>query len=115
MDLTRKSGGRSAAWHTHLACAASFAAPFALGADPAAAQEEDRSAGLEEITITAQFRRENMQVIPIAITAITGDALAERGQTNLVQLAAQAPNVDIQPAAAGYGAAAVVSIRGISQ
>ena len=39
---------------------------------PAAAQE-----GLEEIVVTAQRRETSLQTTPVAITAYTGEALAE--------------------------------------
>ena len=49
---------------------------------PAFAQDappEPERGGIEEITITAEKRESNLQDTPIAVTAITGDAIAEQG------------------------------------
>lgn len=40
-------------------------------------------AQVEEIVVTAQKVEENLQDVPIAITAVSGDALAAAGTTNL--------------------------------
>jgi iron complex outermembrane receptor protein len=42
---------------------------------PAAAQSERQALGLEEIVVTAQRRSENLQDIPIAISAFSDDSL----------------------------------------
>jgi iron complex outermembrane receptor protein len=45
---------------------------------PVAAQEQDAEAeagGLEEITVTAQRREENLQDVPVAVTALTSETL----------------------------------------
>src|SRR5687768_10643739 len=51
------------------------------------------SAQLDEIIVTATFRETNVQDTPIAITAVNAELLASRGQTNIVDVANQAPNV----------------------
>src|SRR5271170_2082558 len=43
------------------------------GTQPAAAE------GLQEVVVTAQKREQNLQKVPIAITALSGDELAQRG------------------------------------
>lgn len=69
---------------------------------------------IEEITVTAEFREANVQATPIAITAITGDMLEARGQSNLVEIASQAPNVSLKPA--GPATSGMIAyIRGIGQ
>jgi iron complex outermembrane receptor protein len=70
---------------------------------------------LEEITVTAQFRTENLQITPIAITAITGAMLEARSQTNLADVTAQAPNVILEPNGAGGGDSMRAQIRGVGQ
>jgi outer membrane receptor protein involved in Fe transport len=42
---------------------------------------------LLEITVTAQKREENLQEIPISVTAVTGAALEEQGASSLTDLA----------------------------
>jgi iron complex outermembrane receptor protein len=91
----------------------SYAIAVALGgaslyAGPASAQ-------LEEIIVTATFRETNVQDTPIAITAVNAEMLESRGQTNIVDVANQAPNVTMSPAGQGAGSAMVTFIRGIGQ
>lgn len=62
-----------------------------------AAQAEDKSPNIEEIVVTAQFRAQNLQDTPLAITAVSGELLAQRGQTNVSEIAAQSPNVTLKP------------------
>jgi len=48
---------------------------------------------IEEITVTAQKREENVQEIPISIVAVTGEMLQERGVTNVNDLTQAVPNL----------------------
>jgi len=75
----------------------------------------DQGAGLNEIIVTAQFRSQNLQDTPIAITAISGDDLAARSLTNVTQLSSIAPNVQLRPAGAEHGPATQALIRGVGQ
>jgi len=76
------------------------------------AQETDQ---LEEITVTAQFRNENLQETPLAITAITGDTLEDRSQTSIYEVARQAPSVFLAPQAQANGSGLIAYIRGVGQ
>jgi iron complex outermembrane receptor protein len=98
-------------WPAFTASAAAFVA--AALAPAAAAQETTESTGLEEVTVTARFREEPLQRTPLAITAISGDALELRGATNVVDIGKYSPNVTINPLGAGYGPTLVANIRGI--
>src|SRR5687768_13363653 len=86
---------------------------------PAYAQDRVPSAAgtaredLEEILVTAQFRAQRLDDTPIAITALSGEALAARGQTALTDL--QAPNLSIEPAPGIFGPAAQIYMRGVGQ
>ncbi len=73
------------------------------------------SGGLAEVLVTARFKRENLQAAPIAITAVTGDEIDARGYLNVTQIAAMAPNVNLEQAGSGFGKLAFVSIRGVGQ
>ncbi|WEK45755.1 MAG: TonB-dependent receptor [Candidatus Andeanibacterium colombiense] len=80
------------------------------GAAPAAAAD---SADPGEIIVTAQFRQQNLQDTPLAITAVNAETMAAKSQTNLAQVADSAPNVTLKPQGASFGPSISVSIRGI--
>ena len=56
----------------------------ALIAPPAMAQDD--KSGLEEIVVTAQKREQSVQDVPIAVTALSGDALAANRVTDVTDL-----------------------------
>lgn len=56
---------------------ASAIAPTAASAQ--AAQPQDQAVALQEIVVTAQRRAENLQEVPIAVTAVTAESLADVG------------------------------------
>jgi iron complex outermembrane recepter protein len=67
-------------------------------ASPALAQtpppaEDQRSGGIEEITITAEKRETNLQDTPIAVTAITSEAIEEQGLEDFNDVQFMAPAV----------------------
>ncbi len=84
---------------------------------PAAfAQDESEAADYNApIVVTAQFREQALQDTPLAITAITSDTLAERGQASVYEIANQVPNVTLKPSVAAWGPSLVASIRGVGQ
>lgn len=94
------------------------AAALAMGlASPAfaqdAADEDDKD--INEIVVTAQFREQNLQDTPLAITAVTAAIMEARSQTNLAQVADSAPNVTLKPQGASFGPSITASIRGVGQ
>lgn len=58
---------------------------FAL-AQPAFAQESGSSTQLEEIVVTAQKRAQNLQDVPIAVTAFSGESLEKSGVSSIRDL-----------------------------
>src|SRR5579863_4070233 len=50
---------------------------------------------LAEIVVTAQKRSENIQNVPIAITASTADTLRSKGLTDILSLSNLTPNVNL--------------------
>jgi len=82
---------------------ASVSAIGVLGmACPALAQDADQetvgtSGGLQEIVVTAQKREENLQKVPISITALDSDFLERRNISDAGQLNGLVPGVSIQP------------------
>jgi iron complex outermembrane receptor protein len=83
-------------------------------ADQAAADEND-AGGIGEIVVTAQRRAENVQDVPIAISAFTAEALQERAVVDVAQLSNITPNVTLDAGTPFSGSSAVLSafIRGI--
>ena len=59
--------------------------------------------------------RSNLQDTPIAITAVNAEMLEARGQTNIAQVAAQAPNVSLRPQPQNGGSGLIAFIRGVGQ
>jgi iron complex outermembrane receptor protein len=70
---------------------------------------------LEEVVVTAQFREQNLQETPLAITAISSDMLESRSQVSIIDVANQAPNVTLKPGSAPFGPSAQAFIRGVGQ
>ena len=95
-----------------LSVAASVMAILAASTAARAAEEES---ALEEVVVTAQFREQNLQDTPIAITAVTAAMLEARGQDNIAQIAAQAPNVSLRPQPQNGGNGLIAFIRGVGQ
>ena len=64
------------------------AAPIHAQVAAATAQsaEETDQVGIGEIVVTAQRREENVQKVPIAVTAVSGDVLLSRGVTDISML-----------------------------
>lgn len=54
------------------------------------------SDGLNEIIVTAQRRSENLQKVPIAVTAVSGDALEARGILSVKDMAVSVPGLTFQ-------------------
>lgn len=84
---------------------------------PSFAQEvaQDEETANKEIVFTAQFREQRLQDTPIAITAIDSALLESRNQTDISQIAAQAPNVTLTPLGGAFRASISIFIRGIGQ
>jgi iron complex outermembrane receptor protein len=74
-----------------------------------------QSSGLEEIIVTAQFREENIQQTPIAVSAYDAAMLEARSSTDIADAANFAPNVSLSRGAAGFGQMAAIFIRGVGQ
>jgi iron complex outermembrane recepter protein len=95
---------------------------FALAAGAAQAQTAaqapagDQNAGsLQEIVVTAEYRAEKLQETPLAITALSGSSLTERGIDNLAEITKAVPNLTLYQANAAYGKTMAATIRGIGQ
>jgi iron complex outermembrane recepter protein len=87
---------------------------FAQDAKPAEDAAAD-PADPADIVVTAQFRSQKLQDTPIAITAVNAALLEARGQTDIAQVAAQAPNVTLRPQPQNGGSGLIAFIRGVGQ
>ncbi|WP_228726947.1 TonB-dependent receptor [Novosphingobium aureum] len=96
------------------ALAAGLVMPIAAHAQQEAQETavSEPQTGIQEIVVTAQKRAENMQNVPISVTAVTGDALAATQGTSLQALQGSIPNVQIDNFA-NTPQSAVFTIRGI--
>src|SRR5580698_5966371 len=79
-------------------CGAMFAVSglFIADAQLASAQEQSTE-GIQEIVVTAQRREENLQTTPIAITALTAEALNKQGVTDFAGVAQQSTSINFTP------------------
>ena len=83
--------------------AASVAAT--LGADGGGAASQ-----VDEITVTARYRKESAQKVPIGITSVPAAQLEKQGAFNLKQIVQQLPSLNIQGIS---GRNQTITIRGI--
>ena len=101
-----------------LAGVAVLALPAAALAQQAEAGAEAKdSGGIAEIVVTAQKQSENIQKVPISISAFTAAALETKGVTDVTAIGNLAPNVTLDAGTPFSGSSAVLSafIRGIGQ
>ncbi len=90
---------------------ASMMALMAAGTAPSAfaqAQADD------EIIVTAQRRAQNIQEVPISVTAISGDLLAQTGAIDITDVQKFTPNATIE-VARGSNSTLIAFIRGVGQ
>src|SRR5580692_3699286 len=77
----------------------------------AAAADTEASEGIQEITVTAQRRTENMQDVPITITALTGETIKQLNITTLNDYVKFLPNVTVANQGPGQG---LIYMRGLA-
>ena len=92
------------------AAAAPAAAPAEAAPVPAASRGASDD-GMQVVVVTAQKRKEKLQDIPIAATAVTGLDLERRGVANVADLGSIAPNVSVSHTP-GNSTSAQIAIRG---
>ncbi len=95
---------------TASACALAFALVAPAGAQEAEA-EQPNDDGIGLIVVTAQKRAENVQDVPIAITALGSQFLETRGVDSIDDLGTVAPNVKFERAPASK-TISQIAIRG---
>jgi iron complex outermembrane receptor protein len=93
-----------------------LAATPALAQSDAAAQNNDaaqETTGIQDIIVTATRQSTNMQDTPIAITAVTADALEARGLESVADLTSVVPNAEFRRTHGAFGPGVSATIRGI--
>lgn len=80
----------------------------------AQAQTDGASAGLETITVIARRRAENLQDVPVAVSAFTADDLQQLQANELSALQGAVPNLNVVQGR-GSNSSANIFIRGIGQ
>lgn len=69
---------------------------------------------IEEVIVTAQFRSESMQDVPISITAFSDSAMTDRGMQNTLDLNENLPNINVAKNT-GLSTGMKVYIRGVGE
>jgi iron complex outermembrane receptor protein len=97
------------------ACVGLALTAVAAQAQTAAQKLASDQNALQEIVVTAEYRAEKLQETPLAITALSGSSLTERGIDNLEDVTKAVPNLTLFQNNAAYGKTMAASIRGIGQ
>jgi len=108
MRIALLSGAVFFAAHANIAMAAETGRVASETGDTA----EEAPANDGAIVVTARKREENLQEVPLAITAYSGEQLQEKGIANLSDLAAFTPGLAFQDVNGAYAAPV---LRGIAQ
>ncbi|MBI1404482.1 MAG: TonB-dependent receptor [Porphyrobacter sp.] len=94
---------------------AAFAAPAHAqdaGVDTAATTAGEQDEGV--IIVTARRREERLIDVPLSVTALTGEELAQQGVQDLTQIAQQVPNITLE-VSRGTNTTLTAFIRGVGQ
>jgi iron complex outermembrane receptor protein len=127
--MTKRSENKRApsaksGWRSALAGSCALGAISLISGVAAQAQQtatstgpSDNSGGLEEVIVTAQRRSENVQNVPIAISAFTSETLQSRNLVDIHAIGNLSPGVNLDAGAPFSGDRSVLSasIRGIGQ
>jgi iron complex outermembrane receptor protein len=107
-----KSIAASRRW---LILTAALAIPSLAPGQQTADESREPQGTLSEVVVTAQFKRENVQDTPIAITAVSAEMLEARSALNILDIANAAPNVTMRLGSTGFGKTNATYIRGVGQ
>jgi iron complex outermembrane receptor protein len=94
-----------------MATAATVAGLAAANPSFAQAPAQGQQVGVEELVVTARRREESLQEVPVAVTALSGQALEARSVRDVADLAAVAPGLQISTESRGTGYARI-NLRG---
>lgn len=80
-----------------------------------ASAEPAARSGIEEIVVTARKRKETIQSVPLAVTALSGGMLERANVTDMQALSTLVPSLLIVPGSSGSRSIPTFAIRGQSQ
>lgn len=84
-----------------------------LTSAPAHAQDtETRGVRLDDVVVTARRKEENIQTTPVAVTALSGEALRRQQVVTLTDLQRTGPGLLLRTGLPGIGTQALIGIRG---
>ncbi len=92
----------------------SLAVATAITVPSVVAQTTEQKFALEEVVVTARRRAENLQEVPIAVTALSGMELTLKGTSDITELAESVPSVTLEPSRATTSTLTAF-IRGVGQ
>ena len=97
-----------------LALAAVAACSLPVSGPAVAADAGAEVSGIEQIVVTARRREENLQNVPVAITALAAEQLQEQNVRTLEDMTAYVPNIKVN---AGRATSSTINayIRGVGQ
>ncbi len=90
-----------------------LASAVVAGMQAPAALAQSRSFALEEVIVTAQKREQSLQDVPIAVTALTQEALEVNNVIDVSDLSGLAPNLTVRPTTGGVNTPGF-TMRGIT-
>jgi iron complex outermembrane receptor protein len=73
------------------------------------------TSGIETVVVTAQYKTQNIQSTPLAISAVTAQDLDQRGISDISQLASTVPALTLNKTPGAFGSGVQTYIRGIGQ
>ncbi|MDX2427594.1 MAG: TonB-dependent receptor [Xanthomonadales bacterium] len=112
----KNQGGRAVLKRLFLGVAVALGTVVLIPATALAQEEsaEDVNSTLEEVIVTATRREESLMEVPIAVTAISGDDLADFGVLDLTYIAQMSPNTTLK-VSRGTNTTLTAFIRGVGQ
>lgn len=91
--MRRRSVSTARRWGDRRRTLGALAVALAAGSISTVSADE---LGLEEVVVTAQKREQSLQDVPIAVSALTADALDEAGVQDIGDVSRQAPVLEVQ-------------------
>ena len=95
-----------------LAVASALSLNFAVAAEEASPADKD--SGLEPIEVTARKTLESLQSVPVSVTSIGAEQLAQNGISVMTEVQQFSPNTTLQ-ASRGTNSTLTAFIRGVGQ